>query len=81
MAAPAGKALAESAPAHDFEPEGKGQQSAEEEYASLPKDYAADFPAGLDRESAQPSPSLFAEGSETGERDLDVPAFMRRNQF
>jgi cell division protein FtsZ len=51
------------------------------------RDYAGDFneavsvQAGKDEQSTQAVASLFAEGSEEQQRDLDVPAFMRRLQF
>jgi cell division protein FtsZ len=52
-----------------------------------PRDYAADFSqgvsveAGQEEHSGQPVASLFQEGSEEHQRDLDVPAFLRRLQF
>ena len=58
-----------------------------ESLAPLPKDYAADLDdrsrgAG---ESQQPvvqsDSSLFAEGADAPERDLDVPTFLRRHKF
>jgi cell division protein FtsZ len=59
----------------------------ESQYASQPRDYAADFnevarggpePAESD---AQPEPSLFPEPGREPERDLDVPTFLRRLKF
>ena len=56
-------------------------------YVPLPRDYAPEFGSGV-RSSAgvegtivQPSAALLAEAGEEPERDLDVPAFMRRLQF
>ncbi|MGA2501863.1 MAG: hypothetical protein ABSH20_29325, partial [Tepidisphaeraceae bacterium] len=57
------------------------------EPVSQPGDYAADFGAGVSVEangvehSTGPVTSLFSEGIEEQQRDLDVPAFMRRLQF
>jgi hypothetical protein len=51
------------------------------------RDYAADFTDGVsvqaieEEQGAQPVTSLFAEGNEAEQRDLDVPAFLRRLQF
>jgi cell division protein FtsZ len=56
-------------------------------YTPLPRDYASDFAGGLHREDAleepqvQPANSLFPEAGGESQRDLDVPAFMRRLQF
>jgi cell division protein FtsZ len=55
----------------------------------LPRDYASEFgksgqsPAAVAVEEArvQPGSSLFTEPAEESQRDLDVPAFMRRGQF
>jgi cell division protein FtsZ len=58
-------------------------------YTPLPRDYASEFGSGL-RGPAMRSPeqigtpeevSLFSEPDEQSQRDLDVPAFMRRSQF
>ena len=58
-------------------------------YTPLPRDYAADFGSGVRTETpreigepdtAEPS-GLFQDGGEQPERDLDVPAFMRRLPF
>ncbi|MGC1461033.1 MAG: cell division protein FtsZ [Terracidiphilus sp.] len=64
----------------------------ESESASQPRDYAADLREGMGFEAAQleatgedqsapPASSLFQEGIEEQQRDLDVPAFMRRLKF
>ncbi|MGA8042107.1 MAG: cell division protein FtsZ [Terracidiphilus sp.] len=56
-------------------------------YTPLPRDYAADMSDAVqgaplvDAQPAKPNSSLFAESSQESERDLDVPAFMRRIQF
>ena len=55
-------------------------------YTPLPRDYATDLGNGLQPASApaehRSAPaSLFAENQEQTERDLEVPAFMRRMQF
>ena len=47
-------------------------------YTPLPRDYASDLGNGV-RPSAEPV--LFAEKTQEEERDLEVPAFMRRIQF
>ena len=57
-------------------------------YTPLPRDYASDFDNGLRPAAAEepiakpaPAPALFPESDEESQRDLDVPAFMRRLQF
>jgi cell division protein FtsZ len=58
-------------------------------YTPLPRDYASDFDSGLrapaatEEQMARPAsaPALFPESDEESQRDLDVPAFMRRLQF
>jgi cell division protein FtsZ len=54
-------------------------------FIPLPRDYASDFAGGLrgeeTHEEPQPTQSLFPENGQEAERDLDVPAFMRRLQF
>jgi cell division protein FtsZ len=58
-------------------------------YTPLPKDYASDFPAmarGAAKAAAEEprtiaGTALFTGPDEEAERDLDVPAFMRRAQF
>jgi cell division protein FtsZ len=54
-------------------------------YTPLPRDYASDFGNGLrgpaGAEESQPVARSFSEPGEAAERDLDVPAFMRRLQF
>jgi len=47
-------------------------------YTPLPRDYASDLGNGL-RPAAEPA--LFADKPEEADRDLEVPAFMRRRQF
>ena len=54
-----------------------------------PRDYAADFKEAPQRtveeemavQAQGPEPSLFSESTEEPERDLDVPAFLRRLNF
>jgi len=57
-------------------------------YTPLPKDYASDFgqvarttPAPASEERVYAGPASFSATDEEAERDLDVPAFMRRPQF
>jgi cell division protein FtsZ len=56
-------------------------------YAASPRDYATDRGNGsrssdaFEEQRAQPVGALFAEKGADAERDLDVPAFMRRLQF
>ena len=56
-------------------------------YTPLPRDYASDLGNGLrapepfEDHRQQPVAALFAENGTDAERDLDVPAFMRRLQF
>ena len=52
-------------------------------YTPLPRDYAADFGNIARNAGAQepPAAAVFAEPAQEEERDLDVPAFMRRLQF
>ncbi len=56
-------------------------------YTSLPRDYAPDLGNGLhpadtmEERRPQPVATLYAEQTTEQERDLDVPAFMRRLQF
>jgi cell division protein FtsZ len=58
-------------------------------YTPLPKDYAPDFgqvtrPAGApasEETRAHAAAALFPASEEESDRDLDVPAFMRRSQF
>jgi cell division protein FtsZ len=49
-------------------------------YTPLPRDFASDLSNGA-HPAAQPVAALFAEQGQDQERDLDVPAFMRRLQF
>jgi cell division protein FtsZ len=56
-------------------------------YTQLPRDYASETGNGAHTsqaaETGQPQPvgALFAEAAAGAERDLDVPAFIRRSQF
>ena len=56
-------------------------------YTPLPRDYAPEAGNGVHASEAveerrsQPAGALFAEAAANAERDLDVPAFMRRVQF
>jgi cell division protein FtsZ len=59
----------------------------ESSYTPLPRDYAPDFSKGargtapVEEQSAQPTAALFSGAGEEADRDLDVPAFMRRLKF
>ncbi len=59
----------------------------ESSYTPLPRDYAPDFgkaargSAPVEDQSAQPATALFTGAGEEADRDLDVPAFMRRLKF
>jgi len=60
--------------------------SEEPAYSPLPRDYASDFDSGHDSSSAEdqspdPAPAVFSSSDDEGQRDLDVPAFMRRLRF
>ena len=56
-------------------------------YTPLPRDYASDLGNGLrtpdqfEDHRSQPVGAVFSENGAESERDLDVPAFMRRLQF
>lgn len=58
-------------------------------YTPLPRDYASDFGSGVRPPATYPEEeirvqereSLFAEPDDNAQRDLDVPAFMRRLKF
>ena len=56
-------------------------------YTPLPRDYSQDLAAGApgltgnEEHAAHPASALFNEPAEEHERDLDVPAFMRRLHF
>jgi cell division protein FtsZ len=58
-------------------------------YTPLPRDYASDFGSGVRRPAVYPQEelsvqereTLFPEPEDKGQRDLDVPAFMRRLKF
>jgi hypothetical protein len=57
---------------------------AQPELEEAVRDYAGDFPQTLNQAEAAPEPeppTLFAQAPEADQRDLDVPAFMRRSQF
>jgi cell division protein FtsZ len=85
----------EDEPEEDAEPEFVGASSrpqfaevAEEStYAPLPRDYASDFgnsvgiSASAEERAGQTGVSPLSEPTEEPERDLDVPAFMRRLKF
>jgi cell division protein FtsZ len=54
----------------------------EPKFAPLPRDYASEVGNGVQVEDEpQPVGALFAQPGEGPDRDLDVPAFMRRLQF
>jgi cell division protein FtsZ len=59
----------------------------EPSHTPLPRDYASETGNGVHASEAaeerrsQPAGALFAEAAANAERDLDVPAFMRRVQF
>jgi cell division protein FtsZ len=56
-------------------------------FTSLPRDYASDLgdgvnpPEAVEERRPQPVGALFTEPATDADRDLDVPAFMRRRQF
>jgi cell division protein FtsZ len=58
-------------------------------YTPLPRDYASDFSAAgrgsaapmADEQRSQAPAALLSGADDEAERDLDVPAFMRRSQF
>jgi cell division protein FtsZ len=64
-----------------------GEMEEEPVYTALPRDYASDLgngmhaPEAVEARRPQPVVALFAEPGADAERDLDVPAFMRRLQF
>ncbi|MFP5237083.1 MAG: cell division protein FtsZ [Acidobacteriota bacterium] len=83
------EASAASAPSQSFEDFFADQVPArprfaelaeEPAYTPLPRDYASDLGNGV-RPAAEPVAALFTDKSEEAERDLEVPAFMRRLQF
>jgi cell division protein FtsZ len=63
------------------------EMTEESAYVPLPRDYASDFangacgPVAVEDSVALSNAGVFAEPGEEAERDLDVPAFMRRLQF
>jgi len=73
-----------ASPAHPFD-----SAESDSTFKSLPIDYAAEFiaaaPHTVDETAAEPAqgqePSLFPEPAGQGERDLDVPTFLRRLIF
>jgi cell division protein FtsZ len=78
-----------AAPSHSFEDFFAEQSPArpkfaelceEPAYTPLPRDYATDLGNGV-RPAAEPVGALFAEKADEDDRDLEVPAFMRRIQF
>jgi len=84
-------AFDESCPEPEMEPELVGAvarpkfaEIAEEPARTpLPRDYASDGGNGVQTEQTVPQAvgALFSEAGQDTERDLDVPAFMRRLQF
>jgi cell division protein FtsZ len=50
-------------------------------FSPLSRDYASEAGKGVQVEEPQPVVALFAEPGPEADRDLDVPAFMRRLQF
>ena len=62
------------------------EMAEEPTFTPLPRDYVSDFSGGEhmsapEEQPVQPVPSVFPEPAAESERDLDVPAFMRRLQF
>ena len=63
------------------------EEPVDKEPVQQTRDYAADFSeipiveAAQDSQNAEPVASLFNESAEEEQRDLDVPAFMRRHKF
>jgi cell division protein FtsZ len=63
------------------------EMAEEPAYTPLPRDYASDFdgdlrgPVAVEDQEVQPVASLFAEGDEEAQRDLDTPTFLRRLKF
>ncbi len=63
------------------------EMAEEPAFTPLPRDYASDFgrgvrtPSVVEEHAAQSEAAPFSEPGEEAERDLDVPAFMRRLQF
>ncbi len=92
MAAPA-KTVAEPMPAREPEPDPMGdladmpmrpqfQEMADEQvYTPLPRDFASEFPDAAGEREGRPAQTLFSDPGAEPERDLDVPAFLRRLQF
>ena len=64
-----------------------GELPDETAFTPAPRDYATDFDdnahsrAGLNEPESSAPPSLFPEAGEEEQRDLDVPAFLRRVKF
>jgi len=70
--------------ADEQEPGVAQRAMAQPELEEAVRDYAGDFPQTLNQAEAAPEPeppTLFAQAPEADQRDLDVPAFMRRSQF
>jgi len=91
VVAPPAKAAAEPLPTREV-PAASAKRQVEERVeeparASLPDDFAAEFPASLHKQGVQEelrgqaAQSLFPETGGEPDRDLDVPAFMRRVRF
>jgi cell division protein FtsZ len=57
------------------------EQGEETKFAALPRDYSSEAGNGVQVGEPQPVGALYVEPGEGGDRDLDVPAFMRRLQF
>jgi cell division protein FtsZ len=62
------------------------EMAEEPTFTPLPRDYVSDFSGeehlpAPEEQAVQPAPSVFPEPAAESERDLDVPAFMRRLQF
>ena len=63
------------------------EMAEESAYTPLPRDYASDFDSGMrapaapEEQIAKPAAVPFSQTDEEAQRDLDVPAFMRRLQF
>ena len=53
----------------------------EPKYAPLPRDYSSEVGNGVHGQEPEPVAALFSEAGPGADRDLDVPAFMRRLQF
>jgi cell division protein FtsZ len=70
--------------ADEQEPVAPHRAMGQAEQEAPPHDYATEFPPSLNNNfpaEEQHPPSLFEEQADAEQRDLDVPAFMRRSQF